>query len=130
MSRHSLRIHVLRGIGYTAATALGLVAATWAPSASADGLPVPSVTIPSPPISPPATLPTDPGGTQDGSTADSGGASAPAANTPSSAAAGSRTPAALEGAISLKDGAVSIPVTSVRAPARLVIDWVAFAPSV
>ena len=133
MSRHSLRIHALRGLGFATAAVLGLAAATWAQSASADGLPVPSVTLPSPPVSSPVPLPTDSGGAQAGSNGSSQGAGAPSASAPAASTTSSNTdahtPAAVAGAVTLAGGGVSIPVTSVRAPARLVLDWVAFAPS-
>ncbi|HEY2935574.1 MAG TPA: hypothetical protein VGJ25_03190 [Gaiellaceae bacterium] len=123
-------------LGYAAlvgAAALGVLVATGVPGAAADtGLPVPTVPVPTLPATPSVPLPTDSGGAAgDGSsnTSGSGGSTTRADSSTATAGSGVRSPAAVEGAIVLTGGAVSIPVTSVQAPARLVIDWVSLSPT-
>jgi hypothetical protein len=138
--------------GLTVAGALGFAVAS-APLAGADiGPPLPSVPVPSVPVPvptvPPVTLPdlggttgTTPGGSDGPPTttpADPG--TQPAGGTTTTSSTGSssgdgaqadrRTPAGVDGAVILTGGFVSVPVGSVRPPARLVIDAVRVAPTV
>jgi hypothetical protein len=145
-SRSPLRLG-LRASALAAAGGLGFLVAAQPQPATADGLPLPTVSIPSLPITvptvtvptvtvPPVTLPTttDPGttttaGTGTGTTPSSAAATPGAPPAPvggsSGASTGGTTPTAagtgVSGAIRLADGTFSIPVTSVRLPARLVL---------
>ena len=141
-SRSLLRLG-LRASALAAAGGFGFLVAAQPQPATADGLPLPTVTVPSLPITlptvtvptvPPVSLPTttDPGTT---TTTTTGTTSSPAAATPGAPPAtvggssgthtGGTTPSAagagVSGAIRLADGTFSIPVTSVRLPARLVL---------
>ena len=141
-SRSPLRLG-LRASALAAAGGLGFLLAAQPQPATADGLPLPTVSVPSLPITvptvtvptvtvPPVTLPTttDPGTT---TTATTGTTSSPAATSPGAPPAtvggssgtprGGSTPSGtvVSGAIRLSDGTFSIPVTSVRLPARLVL---------
>jgi hypothetical protein len=125
--------------------AFGYLLAVSPQGAAADGLPLPTITLPTLPVSVPSlpvtgptlpVLPTTPAGTDTTTTGTTSpttptttGTAPPATGPPGStggsgtttapeAAAGTRTVA---GVLPLKSGAVSIPVTSVRAPARLLV---------
>jgi hypothetical protein len=140
--------------GFTAAGALGFTVAT-TPLAGADtGLPLPPVPVPSVPSPvpvPTVTLPDLGGSTGTTGTTPGGSAGSPSTtpadpgtqgagtSTTSSSGSGStssggqadrRTPAGVDGAVVLTGGFVSVPVASVRLPARLVIDAVRVAPTV
>jgi hypothetical protein len=125
-----------RALALAAAGGLGFLVAAQPQPATADGLPLPTVSIPSLPITlptvtlPPVTSPitTEPGTTTTttsiGTTSATPGAP-PAATVaaPSGTPTGGTAPSGtvVLGAIRLPSGAVSIPVTSVRSPARLVL---------
>jgi hypothetical protein len=116
------------------AAALGVLVAMGVSGAAADtGLPLPTVPVPTLPVTPPVALPTDSGGGAAGdggsTTSGSGGSTRRADSSTDTAGSGVRAPASVEGAIVLTGGAVSIPATSVQAPARLVIDWVSLSPT-
>jgi hypothetical protein len=144
----------LLGAGLTVAGALGFAVAS-APLAGADiGPPLPTVPGPSVPVAvptvpvPTVTLPdlggttgTTPGGSDGTPTttpADPGRQGAGGTTTTSSTGSSSgdgaqadrRTPAGVDGGVMLNSGFVSVPVGSVRPPARLVIDAVGVAPTV
>jgi hypothetical protein len=109
-----------------AVAALGVVAAMCIPAAHADILPtLPTVTVPSLPTVP--ALPIGTTGTPTtpatGTTATTGGGDATTTGrVPDSAASG------IAGAIHLPSGAISIPISSVKAPAALVIDRITLSP--
>jgi hypothetical protein len=160
-SRSPLRLG-LRASALAAAGGLGFLVAAQPQAATADGLPLPTVSVPSLPTTvptvtlPPVTLPitttepvtlpitttepvtlpitTGPGTTTTtatpttvGTTSSAAAAGAPPATGTGSSGtpAGGKTPSAAEtavpGAVRLPNGAVSIPVTSVHLPARLVL---------
>jgi hypothetical protein len=131
-------------LALAAAGGLGFLLAAQPQPATADGLPLPTVSIPTLPITlpsvtvptvtvPPVTLPTttDPGTTT--TTTTGTGTTSSSAATPGAPPAtvggssgthtGGTTPSGtvVSGAIRLPDGTFSIPVTSVRLPARLVL---------
>jgi hypothetical protein len=128
---------VLRVTGVPALALLGAGAAAFIPTAHADLVPtLPTVTLPSLPISLP-TAPTPPVGTT-GTTTTAGpgitststvGAATGAVGQDGGSEGGDDAVAAIAGAIHLASGAVSVPVSSVRAPAFLVLDRITTSPS-
>lgn len=134
---------VLRAAGVPALALLGAAAAVCIPTAHADLVPtLPTVTIPIPSL--PVSLPTVPGlpiATTGTTTTAPPGATTTTTSTGAvtatesgvagrngSAEGGADAVAAIAGAIRLASGAVSIPVSSVRAPALLVIDRITASP--
>jgi hypothetical protein len=102
--------------------ALGFALSAHPQQASAGGLPLPTVTLPgvTTVTLPTVTTPTVVTTTTAAVTATAVGAPAPATPKPEPAtAAAARSTAQVTGAKRLRSGAVSIPVSSVRAPARL-----------
>jgi hypothetical protein len=136
--------------GFSVVGVLGFTVAAAAPFAGADtGLPLPSVPAPSVPLPVPTitlrdlggSTGTTPGGTDSAptTTGPDAGTQPPTttsttsssnANASDGAQADRRAPAGIDGALVLGGGLVSVPVTSVRPPARLVIDAVRVAPTV
>jgi hypothetical protein len=132
-----LRI-ALRALWLIPLAAFGYLLAASPQSAAADGLPLPTITVPTLPVTAPTVpvLPTTTAGTgttttgtTSATTSTTTGTAPPTTSPPGSpggsgtttapeAAAGTRTVA---GVLPLKSGAVSIPVASVRAPARLLV---------
>jgi hypothetical protein len=134
----------LRAAGIPALALLGGAAAAFIPPAHAGLVPtLPTVTVPSLPISLP-TVPTLPVGTTgttgttttDGTiTTDGPGATSTvgvvtgAVGQGGGSEGGNDAVAAIVGAIHLSSGAVSVPVSSVSAPAFLVLDRITMSPS-
>jgi hypothetical protein len=134
----SARTRVLLGCAAVpAVAALGAWAAICIPAARADvlptlptaSLPIPTVTlpvgtVPSVPVvtTGPATTGTSPAETTAGSTSDKGSSDKPTTTLNPGPSSG------VAGAIRLASGAVSIPIESVTAPARLAIDRITVSP--
>ena len=129
---------VLRVAGMPALALLGAAAAAFIPTAQADLVPtLPTVTVPSLPISLP-TVPTLPIGTTGttGTTTTAGpgttntvGTATGAGGQDGSSEGGADAVSAIVGAIHLASGAVSVPVSSVSAPAFLVLDRITASPT-
>lgn len=126
---------VLRAACVPALALLGATVAVCIPAAHAGLAPtLPTVTVPSLPVTVPAVpgLPPTTGATT--TTAGTGSETTSSTTVEaqggvSGQSAGSDTFATVAGAIHLASGAVSIPVSSVRAPVVLVIDRIAASPS-
>jgi hypothetical protein len=130
----------LRAAGIPVLALLGGAAAAFIPTAHADLVPtLPTATVPSLPISLP-TVPTLPAGTTDttGTTTTDGPGDTSTSSVGSATGApgqgggsegGDDAVAAIVGAIHLASGAVSVPVSSVTAPAFLVLGRVTTSPS-
>jgi hypothetical protein len=121
----------LRTLWLIPLAAFGFLLAATPHNAAADGLPIPTVTVPSLPVTL-LTVPLLPTTTAGTGSSPTGTTTAPVADTvaaSTASAAPSGAPAetragggtAVAGERRLANGAVSIPVTSVRAPARLVV---------
>jgi len=126
---------VLRVAGIPALALLGAAAAAFIPTAHADLVPtLPTVTVPSLPNSLP-TVPTLTIGTTGATTTAGPGTTSTvrtatgAGSQTGSSEGGADAVAAIAGAIHLASGAVSVPVSSVRAPASLVIDRITASPT-
>lgn len=121
----------LRTLWLVPLAALGFLLAANPHRAAADGLPIPTITVPSLPVTLPTLplLPTTTAGSTSPTTtapvtttgASSTASTAPTTPTTRATGTGAADTTAVVGARRLANGTVSIPVTSVSAPARLVV---------